>query len=118
MNYYQHKISDFDKNTKISKLPVVYVLSCPNLEYIKIGMTTNPKKRFSNIQSGCPFKLFLWLGIRTPTPKEVERTLHEKLSVFRTRGEWFKIDADTADSVIDFFNKTNADVRNKRDALL
>ena len=118
MHYYQHSIADFDKNTKISKLPLVYVLSCPNLEYIKIGMTTSPKQRFSNVQSGCPFKLFLWLCIRTPTPKEVERALHEKFKIFRTRGEWFKIDSDAADLIVDFFAKTNADVRNKRDALL
>lgn len=118
MDYYQHQISDFTKDIKIRKLPMVYVLSTPDFEFIKVGKTNSPKERFTNIQSGCPFKLILWLAIRTPKEKELEKVIHHRLAHCRVRGEWFAPDTTDLDDLLSFFKLTNANVREVSNALL
>ena len=116
--YYHHISSDFDKSIKISKLPLVYVICVDNFNFIKIGITKSPKNRFSNLQTGCPYKISLWAGIRTPKPKKIESFLHKKLEFCNFRGEWFKPDSDVLDYLSDFFDATNKNVRKSYDALL
>lgn len=120
MHYYQHDLSDFDKYQKKrrSELPTVYALSTNDLKYIKVGFTNAVKQRVSNIQSGCPFELFLWIAIKTPKPKQVEHELHERLEDFKLRGEWFSPDENTLDWMLDYFTETNRNVAEIIDALL
>ncbi len=118
MNCYQHEIGDFDKKIRINKLPMVYVLSTQDLEYIKVGKTNSPKQRFINIQSGCPFKLSLWLAIKTPRHAELEKIIHRRLAHCRVRGEWFAPSEKDLDALSDFFTLTNANVHEVFDALL
>lgn len=118
MNFYPHHIGDFNNATKISQLPMVYVLATQGLEHIKIGKTKSPKQRFINIQSGCPFNLSLWMAIRTPAADEIEKALHQKMKHCRTRGEWFTPGDDDLDMLIDFVGMTNASVREAVHALL
>lgn len=96
---------------KVHKLPCVYAIADKDLEYIKIGMTKNIKQRISNVKSGCPFKLSIWMLIRTKTPELVESYLHWKLSEFRLRGEWFSLDEQRKDYLIDFFKARNKETR-------
>lgn len=118
MNYYPHHLSNFNSETRVSRLPMVYILTTRNFEYIKIGKTKSPKQRFINIQSGCPFELFLWLCIRTPLPAQVEMELHKIMRHCQTRGEWFTPDEADLDALIEFFHMTNASVRDAANALL
>lgn len=113
-----HTKSDFSTELNISKLPMVYVLSTDDFKYIKIGQTKTPGQRFINIQSGCPFKLFLWLGIRTPKAKYVEKTLHEKFEHRRLHGEWFSLSDGELDELSRLFLTTNCHIREVRNALL
>ena len=118
MHYYQHHIGDFSVKKPISKLPSVYVLTTSKFEYIKIGRTTNLKQRISNIQSGCPFILALWLGIKTPNDVEIEKHLHYAMRHVHLRGEWFTPKVQDLHYLIDFFNFTNQNVREVANALL
>lgn len=118
MNYYQHHIGDFEETVPIHKLPMVYIVSTPNFQFIKIGKSTSFKQRLGNIQSGCPFDLSLWLSIRTPKPSEIECCLHERLSHCLVRGEWFSPTDSDLDSVMEFCANTNKNVKEMRHALL
>lgn len=118
MNYYPHHIGDFDKSTPVSKLPMVYVISTPNFEFIKVGKTASFKSRLSNIQSGCPFPLRLWCAIRTPRAAQIEIELHKRLAHCVSRGEWFAPSATDLDEVLEFCSLTNQNVKEARHALL
>lgn len=118
MNYYSHHIGDFDSTVKRHTMPAVYVLSTPNFEFIKIGVSTALKQRLTNIQTACPFEIELWLTIRSPKHKEIEAHLHERMQHCKTKGEWFAPDSDDLDDLLDFFVRTNQHVREIVYALL
>jgi hypothetical protein len=75
MNWFHHEPSDFVPGIKRNKLPIVYVFATCELDYIKIGKTKSVKQRLSNVQSGCPFHLHLWIAIATPKADEIEKFL-------------------------------------------
>ena len=85
---------------------------------MKIGKTVDIKSRMSNLQSGCPFKLFLWLAIRTFESDEIEKYLLDALSDFNIRGEWFVLDGESLDFLVSFFAKKNLETRWRINALL
>lgn len=112
MNYYNFHIGDFNNATqKVCELPSVYIVATHDLKFIKVGMTVNIKQRLSNIQSGCPFPLFLWLSIKTPTPKKLEAAIHRLLRDFRSHGEWFCPDDQMLDFISLYASETNKHVK-------
>ena len=103
---------------KIHRLPMVYTLTTEGFEYIKIGMTKNIKNRMRNIQSGCPFKLSLWVCAYTKNPAQVEAEIHDKMEKFRLHGEWFSPDENALDEIMNFFSQKNKETRVELNALL
>jgi hypothetical protein len=67
-----------------------------NEKPIKIGMTSNVKKRLKGLQTSCPYKLRCF-GTRTypnkAMAKKAESMLHEAFDEFRLEGEWFDLTA-------------------------
>ena len=118
MNYYDHKGIIFNKNIKIKDLPVVYVVCTNDFQYIKIGHTKNLKQRLTNLQSGCPFFIYVWLSIRTPIPINIEYFLLDKFKNKKLRGEWFSLNDIDIKWLIDFFSETNIHIREVCNALL
>ena len=118
MDYFPHEVGDFAEKKPISKLPMVYVLTTRKFEYIKIGRTNRIKQRMSNIQSGCPFHLSLWLAIRTPKDQQIEKHLHYAIRHTHLRGEWFEPEGKDLDFLISFFDLTNKNVKEVAHALL
>lgn len=58
-------------------------------EFIKVGWVKNdPRRRLSELQTGCPYKLKL-IACAPGSPAD-ERWAHSQLSRFRARGEWFQ----------------------------
>ena len=55
--------------------------------YVKIGRTQYPKKRKSDLISGCPLKLKVIFKRETVSMNE--RTLHKKFKEHRLHHEWF-----------------------------
>lgn len=77
----------------------VYVIQ-HELGLYKIGISQNPKKRLSGLQTGSPFKLSL---VQTENPVDagrVEKYLHDKLSRYHFRGEWFDLPDDLLELTI------------------
>jgi hypothetical protein len=118
MDFFPHDVGDFAEKKPISKLPMVYVLTTRQFEYIKIGRTKHFKQRMRNIQSGCPFFLSLWLAIKTTRDVEIEKHLHNELSHVHVRGEWFEPKEKDLDYLISFFDLTNKNVKEVSSALL
>ena len=118
MDLYVHSAGDFKPPIKISKLPSVYVIATHGFEFIKIGKTKSIKQRLGNLQSGCPFFLFLWCGIRSPKINEIEKELHSMMSHCRIRGEWFSPTHEDLDKIFDYCKLTNQNVKGVVDALL
>lgn len=111
--FYPHCVDDFAEEHRIHKFPFVYVIASLDLLYMKIGRATSFKTRFSAIQCGCPHKLFLWRGIRTPNHIQVESYIHERLSHARLRGEWFSLSDEDLDWLDQFIALTNKEIVEK-----
>lgn len=62
-------------------------------EFVKIGITKNPKLRLAYIQSHYP-KIVEIIAI---FPYNVEKILHNKFKHLRVNGEWFKLNKEIAD---------------------
>lgn len=73
----------------------VYFIQCDKA--VKIGVSTNPKQRFGELQVGSPYELIL-LGVINGT-KETEQELHAKFDHLHLRGEWFKAHHELLDYV-------------------
>ena len=103
---------------QMHKLPMVYIISTEDFKYIKIGKTGSIKNRFGNIQTGCPFKLFFWLGIYTEDSTSIENYLHSEMESKRLHGEWFEPDAEDLDFLQQFSWTKNLETRRSIRALL
>lgn len=67
----------------------IYVIQCQG--FVKIGIADNPKKRLSELQVGCPFKLELVRAFASRDPRRDEKSLHHSLGKHHERGEWFRL---------------------------
>jgi hypothetical protein len=67
----------------------VYFIQCTKTKAVKIGISNNPLRRLSALQTGYPFDLILLRVIKTPAPRKLEKLLHKKMEDFHLRGEWF-----------------------------
>jgi hypothetical protein len=56
---------------------------------VKIGHSTNPKRRLAMLATGCPTHCSL-IGVTNGGPEE-EKALHERFAHLRVRGEWFNL---------------------------
>ncbi len=67
----------------------------------KVGYSTDPTRRIKDIQVASPvdLKLHYVAHLRAKTRK-CERLIHKELERFKTRGEWFDVDADHIITII------------------
>lgn len=87
----------------------VYVMSASSNEncilFIKIGIAKDVKRRFQELQSGCPYKLGILGTIGDPLPFDAARaqeaSLHALLQEFRSVGEWFRWSAVVQERLAD-----------------
>ena len=93
---------------------MIYFIS--NGTYTKIGKADNPEKRIKELQTGCPETLEIKLVI--DGDEEKENMLHKALNKYRVRGEWFKIDFEYNENIIEeiiyFHKKLNKVKKPKR----
>ncbi len=67
----------------------VYVIERPSPPpAIKFGVSNNPTDRHKNLQVGCPDELIL--RGQTLGSYDLEYKIHQTLSGYRMRGEWFR----------------------------
>jgi hypothetical protein len=69
---------------------LVYVIGCPVQKIVKIGYTANPRRRFEELQCGCPFDLFVF-RVFEGAGKQAEQKLHAQFKGAHVRGEWYAL---------------------------
>lgn len=72
----------------------VYFVIEPTNNAIKIGRSSQIRKRLGQLQTGNVDELELMGWITPSDDKKVERSLHQKYANHRVRGEWFAISQD------------------------
>ncbi len=78
---------------------VVYFAGCKDM--VKIGYTTDIKKRLSSLQTGAPFAITLLATVPAASPQD-EKELHRKFKKYRIAGggaEWFRLTQEIADYI-------------------
>lgn len=91
---------DMDSFGNANELPMVYFVRFPGLGFIKIGTTTNLKKRLDALRTSVPdgdLEVLLLL----PGSYDLERSMHRQFRHLRVRGEWFRAD----DELLDFIDE-------------
>lgn len=97
-------ISDLRKQKKKKKIKQsnknrsVYIVGNLEQSVCKVGISSSPSKRFSDIQCGFPWDLYV-LRVFQNKDKEFESELHDRLSEKNLQGEWFEIDEDVKDII-------------------
>ena len=74
-----------------------YLYAFPSDEYLKIGLTSQPRRRWNAVRCRVPFRLRAPIFWEIPPKRFESKTLENKVMVkLRThhlRGEWFTINA-------------------------
>lgn len=78
--------------------PIIYFLAGDD-GFIKIGFTTNLRKRLRSLRTGSPKQLRIRLTI--PGTRDDERELHRRFAAHQERGEWFRLAEPIADFIAD-----------------
>ncbi|ASK88483.1 GIY-YIG nuclease family protein [Sphingorhabdus sp. SMR4y] len=74
----------------------VYFIQCELTKLVKIGFSESyPTKRMRGLQTGSGGKLHLIAFIKTTFDREGE--LHRRFAEQHERGEWFRLEGDLAD---------------------
>jgi len=69
----------------------VYLIQSQEDGYYKIGVSTNPKKRLKQLQTGNSSELKFIEVYECDFADKVERTLHRRYTHLRKEGEWFNL---------------------------
>lgn len=87
-----------NKEDEGEKYGCVYFVRMRDTEFVKVGQTTSICARMASLQVSCPTPLDLEFQLATPNYKCIERKLHAYLKGqdLHVRGEWFKLQKDTA----------------------
>lgn len=72
----------------------LYVISAEQ-ESLKVGISANPEKRIKQLATGTARQLSLDHVVRCEDAKGLELEIHEKLSGYHQKGEWFDYSCKT-----------------------
>lgn len=75
--------------------------------YIKIGKTKNLEQRLMSLQCGCPFKLEIYKTIKSSEYDSIESNLHKKYSDKNVLNEWFELNLDEIDRIVQSYPSQN-----------
>ena len=91
----------------------VYAVLCQDGDdgplYIKFGRTHRLHTRLNEVAQGSPIpaKWLAFVEVPEFKVKAVEKALHMRFALRKTRGEWFKFDAKSKDDVREFNDGSN-----------
>lgn len=90
-------------NNTINKTGYIYLIKNKSWNnFIKFGVTTNPKKRLQSYQTASPLRDYemIFISKKIKSVNLIETKIKEK---FNTNGyEWINIEERTIDDIIDF----------------
>jgi len=76
----------------IRKVSYVYLFGSVAYGWCKIGMSTQPLRRYRNLETGLPFPISIWDIRKVSSPRQariLEAHLHHAFRACRLHGEWF-----------------------------
>lgn len=73
----------------------LYAIRAKRTPYAKIGISTDPDRRITDMQTDCPHVLHFVACVECERAYDVEQWLHARLGFVRAQGEWFWIPLDT-----------------------
>lgn len=76
----------------------VYIVECEGL--YKIGYTFNIEKRLHTLQVGSPYLIRLVTHVKTDNHKALESNIHSMFAPKRVRGEWFKLEEQDLNNLL------------------
>lgn len=79
----------------------VYLIQSLEEGYYKIGVSTNPKKRLKQLQTGNSSELKLIDSYSSEYADKIEKSLHNFLGANKKEGEWFDLSLLDALSFVD-----------------
>lgn len=83
------------RNSKTT-LSFIYVIEGEGGKH-KIGISSDPIRRISELQTGSPVALkFSFIAVSSHPAAEIESIVHNLLMNYRTSGEWFAVPASVA----------------------
>lgn len=94
-------VSSLIEEARLNSENVVYVYVVENevTGSVKVGVSSNPKKRLSTLQTGTEHRLNL-VHVSDATIVASEKKVHELLNESCIRGEWFNVSTDAAISTV------------------
>jgi len=98
----------------MTSLYMVLANSPYKMNLVKIGVSSNVKKRMSQIQTNCPYKLSLIAEAKTNDAFGHERALHDQYKKYRLEGEWFLLPGITVFGLSCDFDSIDGDDVNVR----
>ena len=69
---------------------MIYAIQCGEGGPIKLGRAEDPVKRLRHLQTSHHERLKLLACEPADNDEDAEKAVHQHLSVFRIRGEWFR----------------------------
>lgn len=87
----------------------VYLLRVRDTNYFKIGVSTNPKVRFQNIDSSMPFELDLLSIHLLKDAYKVEIGLNKKYKEYKAKKEWYSMPIDKAKEIMIYLHNLNVE---------
>ena len=72
----------------------IYLAQASQTQWCKIGMSKQPYKRMSSLQTGSPLEIILIHRIFTFDMVALEKSLHDYYAAYSLRGEWFDLPAE------------------------
>lgn len=107
--YYQlrmffNAINRAERRKKISeKGDHIYIVKCK--QFYKIGIASNFEARLNSLQCGNPYELEIVMAVRKNNAKKLERELHNGLSIFNHKREWFLLEEDFVKDLKEFIEQ-------------
>lgn len=70
----------------------LYLIQCQ--QYFKIGVANDVESRLAQLSTGNPYTLKVLAVYGYDNAEFVERAVHQRFALKRTRGEWFELSSD------------------------
>ncbi len=83
----------------------VYFMQMEGTNFVKVGVSGNPKKRLSSIQTSNPVNINLINHFKVKKPYSLEEKFHNKLNSFNYNKEWFWLDFPIIEKIKDLDDK-------------
>lgn len=99
-----------ESNRGVSNLSgFIYLAMTPN-GWCKIGMSKEPYRRMSSLQTGTPLEVTLVHRVFTFNMPALEKALHDYFDAYWMRGEWFNLPKDCIKGFPAIANELDADL--------